>query len=90
MSNLRRLRTTLKPSYDVVLFLSVYQHLHREHREETANAATAILADRCRSTMIARTTPEMRNKMRAVLEAGGLKVQQEQDNLLLLHRADAV
>lgn len=61
----------LNPSYDIVLFLSVYQHIAKKKGESSADKVVRLLALRCNSDFIIRTTDEYRNRVIEILESSG-------------------
>lgn len=61
----------LNSSYDIVLFLSVYQHIAKKNGEKSADRLVQRVAERCNSTFIIRTSDEYRKRVVAVLNESG-------------------
>jgi hypothetical protein len=62
----RKMRSTLAPSYDIILMLSVWHHL-RKRQAEKADAAVRSVAERCREWFVARVPPSLVDTLRDVL-----------------------
>jgi 2-polyprenyl-3-methyl-5-hydroxy-6-metoxy-1,4-benzoquinol methylase len=65
--DVHRLRSALEPSYDIVLFLSVYLHLPEYARKSVLET----LAARCASTFVAGARPEHMSEIEPLLSSHG-------------------
>lgn len=70
----RRLRGLLRPSYDIVLFMSVWQHIRSQRGEAVADRVVATLTQRCTGTFIAKTTDNIAHEFTAVMARHGFRV----------------
>ena len=53
----RQVEQTLATDYDIVIFMSVWQHIYERHGAGVAERVAIDLARRCKETLIARTVP---------------------------------
>lgn len=74
LTNDRKLRKILQPAYDVVLFMSVWQHLRREYGEAAANRTTATLAERCVGAFVAQTKKTQASEFSALMKSLGFRI----------------
>ncbi len=74
LTNDRRLRGLLRPSYDVVMFMSVWQHIRGQRGEAVADRVLATLTERCAGTFIAKTTDNIAHEFTAAMERHGFRV----------------
>lgn len=58
-------------SYDIILFLSVYQHIAKKKGEKSADLVIHKLSKLCKSDFIIRTTDEYRGGVIKILERSG-------------------
>ncbi len=73
----RRLRALLEPSYDIVQLLAVYQHLDRVRGDRAARRVVAALAEHCRETFIAASQPAYLPAMTETLTGAGFTLERE-------------
>ena len=57
LANDRRLREVLRPAYDIVQLLAVYQHVERARGDALARRMLATLAERCTETFVVASNP---------------------------------
>ena len=69
LANDRALHRVLKPRYDIVLYLAVWQHLRRSEGRQKAAEITRELAGRCEEYLLARTPLKEEKEFNAILEA---------------------
>lgn len=81
LTNDRKLRGLLRPSYDVVIFTSVWQHLRKRRGEAVADRVVATLTERCSGTFIAKTTDDIAHEFTAVMERHGFRTAYDGDPL---------
>ncbi len=77
LANDRKLREVLRPAYDVVQLLAVYQHLARARGDPTARRTLATLAERCTETFVAASNPAFLGAIAETLTAAGLRLERE-------------
>ena len=71
MTRDRKLRRSLKPGYDIVLFMSVWQHVRKEYGDRVANRLTATLAERCNGVFVGQTIEDQAAAFSAVMKTLG-------------------
>lgn len=74
LTNERKLRRLLRPSYDVVMFMSVWQHIRGQRGEAVADRVLATLTEHCAGTFIAKTTDNIAHEFTAAMERHGFRV----------------
>jgi hypothetical protein len=72
-----RLRTALKPTYDIVQLLAVYQHVDRARGDLAARRMLATLAERCSETFIVASQPSYIPAIIEVLSAAQFRLERE-------------
>ena len=73
----RRLREVLRPAYDIVQLLAVYQHVERASGDALARRMLATLAERCTATFVAASNPAYLPAIAETLTASGLRLERE-------------
>jgi 2-polyprenyl-3-methyl-5-hydroxy-6-metoxy-1,4-benzoquinol methylase len=73
----RCLRHALRPSYDIVQLLAVYQHVERARGASRARRMLATLAEHCTETFIAASNPAYLPAITDTLTASGLRLERE-------------
>ncbi len=81
LTNDRKLRGLLRPSYDVVMFMSVWQHIRGQRGEAVADRVLATLTERCAGTFIAKTTDNIAHEFTAAMKTHGFRVAYGEDPL---------
>lgn len=81
MANDKRLRKSLDPSYDIVLFMSVWQHIRRELGSRIADRMTATLAERCNGIFVGQTAKEQASEFSELMKSLGFAVVYDRDPL---------
>lgn len=81
MADDRRLRRSLEPSYDIVLFMSVWQHIRRELGSRIADRMTATLAERCSGIFVGQTATEEAGEFSRLMNSLGFDVAYDRDPL---------
>lgn len=74
MANVGRLKTVLEPSYDIVLFMSVWQHIRRELGERVAAAVTEALAERCAGIFVGQTAENEAGEFTSLMKRLGFSI----------------
>jgi 2-polyprenyl-3-methyl-5-hydroxy-6-metoxy-1,4-benzoquinol methylase len=77
LANDRRLRKVLRPSYDIVQLLAVYQHVARARGDRAARLMLATLAEHCSETFVAASNPAYLPAITETLTASGLRLERE-------------
>ena len=77
LANDRRLREVLRPAYDIVQLLAVYQHVERARGDALARRMLATLAERCTETFVAASNPAYLPAITETLTASGLHLERE-------------
>ena len=77
LANDRRLREVLRPAYDIVQLLAVYQHVARARGEQPARRMLATLAEHCTETFVAASNPAFLPATIETLAASGLRLERE-------------
>jgi 2-polyprenyl-3-methyl-5-hydroxy-6-metoxy-1,4-benzoquinol methylase len=77
LANDRRLREVLRPAYDVVQLLAVYQHVERVRGDRLARRMLATLAERCTETFVAASNPIYLPAITETLMASELRLEHE-------------
>ena len=67
-----RLARVLSPTYDIVLFLSVYQHIANRNGHECAQKTLSLLAGHCAGLFVATCIERDETEVVAVLKTAGL------------------
>ena len=86
LANDRRLREVLRPSYDIVQLLAVYQHVERARGALLARRMLATLAERCTETFVAASNPVYLPAITETLTASGLRLERETTSPSPSHR----
>jgi 2-polyprenyl-3-methyl-5-hydroxy-6-metoxy-1,4-benzoquinol methylase len=73
----RHLREVVRPSYDIVQLLAVYQHVERARGASLAQRMLATLAERCTETFVAASNPAHRPAIKETLTACGMRLERE-------------
>ena len=74
LANDRALHRVLKPQYDIVIMLSVWQHLKNAEGEQKAAEITRELAGRCEGYFLARNPMTEEEEFNAILEEIGFSL----------------
>lgn len=77
LANDRCLREVLRPAYDIVQLLAVYQHVERARGDALARRMLATLAERCTETFVAASNPAHLPAITETLTASGLHLERE-------------
>lgn len=77
----RKLRKILEPSYDIVLFMVVWQHVRNKHGDAVATRLTATLAERCSGTFVGKTKADQAADFTAVMNSLGFDTVYDRDPL---------
>jgi 2-polyprenyl-3-methyl-5-hydroxy-6-metoxy-1,4-benzoquinol methylase len=77
LTNDRKLRKVLRPGYDIVQLLAVYQHVARARGDGAARRMLATLAERCTRTFVAASNPDFLPAIADTLTAAGLRLERE-------------
>jgi len=67
----------LRPAYDIVQLLAVYQHVERARGGALARRMLATLAERCTETFVAASNPTYLPAITETLTASGLHLERE-------------
>ena len=70
----RDVARTLETTYDIVVFLAVYQHLYKANGHEVALAVTEDLISRCGEAFVLRTRPRFVPEIEKVANRHGLSL----------------
>ncbi len=77
LANDRKPREVLRPGYDIVQLLAVYQHVARARGDRAARRMLATLAERCTGTFVAASNPDFLPAIADTLTASGLRLARE-------------
>lgn len=81
LTNDRELRRLLRPSYDIVMMMSVWQHIHKVSGPAVSDRVIATLTEHCAGTFVAKTTDFMAEGFTAVMRRHGFRVAFDGDSL---------
>jgi 2-polyprenyl-3-methyl-5-hydroxy-6-metoxy-1,4-benzoquinol methylase len=80
LTNDRKLRGLLRPSYDIVIMMAVWQHIRKERGQALADRVIATLTERCTGIFIAKTKDDtLANEFVAVMLRHGFRVAYDRD-----------
>ncbi len=71
LTNQRKLDRLLDASYDIVLFMAVWQHVRAKHGEAVARRLTATLTERCAGTFVSTTVADQAADFSALMRSLG-------------------
>ncbi|MGH6749923.1 MAG: hypothetical protein ACRECI_11495 [Methyloceanibacter sp.] len=77
LANDHRLREVLRPAYDIVQLLAVYQHVACARGDTLARRMLGTLAERCTETFVAASNPAYLPAITETLTASGLRLELE-------------
>ena len=81
ITNDRKLRRLLRPSYDIVIMMAVWQHIRTARGQAVADRVVATLAEHCTGVFIVRIKESMSNEFLAVMRRQGFRVAYEDGDL---------
>jgi 2-polyprenyl-3-methyl-5-hydroxy-6-metoxy-1,4-benzoquinol methylase len=81
LTNDRRLRSLLNPFYDVVMLMSVWQHIRDKHGSVVSDQVVATLTEHCASTFVAKTSERFASEFTEVMARHGFRIAYGRDPL---------